>query len=227
MQNDAFDQALEATLDDRLMSRGERRALRELFADLSDQDRSRLRARTFELARRRAVSLESRELIDWLEEAVKTSLPRSDESRVEVLGEARFSPGPGCLERITQAIRDAEREIDICVFTITDDRITKEIIAAKRRGVSLRIITDNEKAMDLGSDVDRLESSGVELRVDETEHHMHHKFAVFDRRLLLTGSYNWTRSAADHNLENIVLTDHRELVGSFSRVFDQLWNELA
>jgi hypothetical protein len=33
------------------------------------------------------------------------------------------------------------------VFTITDDRITEEIVDALKRGVAIRIITDNDKSL--------------------------------------------------------------------------------
>ena len=56
---------------------------------------------------------------------------------------------------------------------------------------------------------------------------MHHKFALFDARLLLTGSYNWTRGAADSNEENIVVTPDAHLVRSFSTAFDDLWKRLG
>ena len=52
---------------------------------------------------------------------------------------------------------------------------------------------------------------------------MHHKFAVFDRRILLTGSYNWTRSAAGHNEENLLVTDEAKLVGPYLQRFEKLW----
>ena len=52
---------------------------------------------------------------------------------------------------------------------------------------------------------------------------MHHKFALFDRRLLVTGSYNWTRGAAEGNYENIVVIDHRRLVEQYCEEFDRLW----
>ena len=52
---------------------------------------------------------------------------------------------------------------------------------------------------------------------------MHHKFALFDRRLLVNGSSNWTRSAGGGNFENLVVTDHEGLVGRFGEEFDRLW----
>jgi phosphatidylserine/phosphatidylglycerophosphate/cardiolipin synthase-like enzyme len=44
---------------------------------------------------------------------------------------------------------------------------------------------------------------------------------------LLTGSYNWTRSAARYNHENLVVTDQENLVQDFCREFDRLWQELV
>ncbi len=52
---------------------------------------------------------------------------------------------------------------------------------------------------------------------------MHHKFALFDGARLMTGSYNWTRSAAQHNHENLVVSDDHELVGAFGKTFERLW----
>ena len=55
---------------------------------------------------------------------------------------------------------------------------------------------------------------------------MHHKYAVVDGSVLLTGSYNWTRSAFRVNEENIVVTDDPRLVRAFSKAFEELWEAL-
>ena len=55
---------------------------------------------------------------------------------------------------------------------------------------------------------------------------MHHKFAIFDNKTLLTGSYNWTRSAARNNEENFIVTADRLLVQRFDSEFEQLWQKL-
>ena len=73
----------------------------------------------------------------------------------------------------------------------------------------------------------RLSGAGVPIRVDRTPHHMHHSFSVFDARTLLTGSYNWTRSAARDNEENIVVLSDRKLAAEFQRVFEELWQRFS
>lgn len=143
------------------------------------------------------------------------------------LCEVSFSPGEACLRAIQSRLASAKRKIDICVFTITDDRIAIGILDAHRRGVRVRVVTDNDKALDEGSDVRRLERGGVEVRQDRTEYHMHHKFAVFDERVVLTGSYNWTRGAARNNEENLVVSDDPRMVGPFREEFESLWERLG
>jgi phosphatidylserine/phosphatidylglycerophosphate/cardiolipin synthase-like enzyme len=56
---------------------------------------------------------------------------------------------------------------------------------------------------------------------------MHHKFAVFDASLVLTGSYNWTRGAAIENEENVIVSGDPRHVTAFSRAFERLWKRLG
>ena len=91
----------------------------------------------------------------------------------------------------------------------------------------MRLITDNDKEMDAGSDIGRLRDAGVSVAVDRTSAHMHHKFVLVDRVWLLNGSFNWTRSASENNEENLVASNDPELVTQFERRFDSLWCRLA
>ncbi len=164
-------------------------------------------------------------IVEWLEEIVKVLQPTASKERGEI-AEAWFSPQSDCPQRIRSLLAQAKRTVDICVFTITDDRLTSAVLDAHRRGVRVRIITDNDKAADPGSDVDQFLQAGIDLRLDRTEYHMHHKFAVFDGTLLLNGSYNWTRGAASNNEENFVVTNNSRLVAIFSKTFEDLWQQL-
>jgi phosphatidylserine/phosphatidylglycerophosphate/cardiolipin synthase-like enzyme len=98
---------------------------------------------------------------------------------------------------------------------------------AHRRGVEVRVISDDEKSADLGSDVRRMAGAGIPVRVDGSPYHMHHKFAVLDGGVVLTGSYNWTVSAAKNNEENMVVSNDRKLVLSFGQEFERLWKDFA
>jgi phosphatidylserine/phosphatidylglycerophosphate/cardiolipin synthase-like enzyme len=119
------------------------------------------------------------------------------------------------------------RDVKICVFTISDDRITDAIITTHKKGVQIQVITDNDKMEDEGSDIEQLADEGIPVKIDNTPNHMHHKFMVVDERALLTGSYNWTRSAARYNHENILLTRETPVIRSYLKEFSQLWKEMS
>lgn len=143
------------------------------------------------------------------------------------LGRVAFSPGEDCLDVIRGEFARARRTVDVCVFTITDDRIRAAMLDARRRGVLIRVISDDDKSMDEGSDIESLRRAGIEVRLDQTDSHMHHKFAVYDGARLLSGSYNWTRSAASYNQENVVVTAERAVVERFRDEFERLWGDFT
>jgi cardiolipin hydrolase len=228
MNTEELDEALRATLEDGRLSRAERQALSDVLSEapLDSARLAQLRARAFVLARERTSDPRALEALGWVEELVKL-LAHLEAPRSAGSSRAYFSPGEACLSAILGQLGAARATLDICVFTITDDRIARAILAAHARGVSVRVITDNDKQYDGGSDIERLRGAGIALKVDDTEHHMHHKFALVDGTTLLNGSYNWTRSAGAFNEENLVVTSEAGLVQAFARQFTRLWDALG
>ena len=227
MSDNATREMLAKTLEDFKISRSEKKALRPHVEQWRQQSNlSLIRNEAFQLAKDQLIDPDSKAVVDWLEDLTKILHAETNQSaspRSAVL----FSPNDDCSTRIQTHIKMARKSLDICVFTITDNRISEEILDAHKRGVRVRIITDNDKANDLGSDIDQLANRGVDVRKDQTSFHMHHKFAIFDQAQLLTGSFNWTVSAAKNNEENLVITDDPDLIRQFAGEFDRLWKSLG
>ncbi len=57
----------------------------------------------------------------------------------------QYAHHPTSLSRFLQILNGATRSLDICVFTITCNEIAEAVVAAHRRGVRVRIITDDEQ----------------------------------------------------------------------------------
>ena len=209
------------TLDDGHLSRSERSALSQILGQLEPdgQQLANFRRVAFDLAREVITPESTRRVLDWLEGIMRLLQPAAATENSASTAEAYFSPGDECPRRIRGLLLSAQHSIEICVFAITDDRLTSAILDAHRRRVRVRVITDDEKALDQGGDAGQLAEAGVEVRLDQSRYHMHHKFALFDRSLLLTGSYNWTRSAADSNEENFIITGDPRFITPFSELF--------
>lgn len=224
-----FRQVLVQTLADRRLSRTENRALGAALTDVrsTPQLLAAYRHAAFELAQDTLRDgVPAGEVVAWLEDVIG-ALSQGGEESASRPPEACFSPGDSCVQRIRGLFQQARSTADVCVFTITDDRLSEAIIDAHARGVAIRILTDNEKAYDVGSDIFRFRAAGIATRVDASEYHMHHKFAIFDRRTLVTGSYNWTRSAAEYNEENMLVTYDAPSLSQFQKVYEKLWARCA
>lgn len=216
---------LRESLEDFALSRSEKKELKTHLAGISGNNTEKAKARqlAFNLAQGAINEFGQITALDWLQGVIK--LIYTSES--EIKAAAYFSPGEDCLHRIRRLIGESQKTLDICVFTITDNRIVIKLEEARDRGIAIRIISDNDKSMDLGSDLDHLIRAGIDCRFDRTTAHMHHKFAIADHDLLLSGSYNWTRSAATENDENIVVTNNTKIVRTFAKKFEEMWQKLA
>jgi phosphatidylserine/phosphatidylglycerophosphate/cardiolipin synthase-like enzyme len=224
-----IDEILQQTLEDRRLSRGESQALREVLKEHAGDRRkiADVRTRAFRLARKRIRGKENDEVVDWLEEVVRVLFSVTNDNLKASHAEAVFSPGPDCVQRIAGLIRGARESVDVAVYTLTDDRIARALLDAHGDGTRVRIIADDEKFEDRGSDLARLRKAGIRVVTDRSDSHMHHKFALFDDALVMTGSFNWTRSATEENQENIVVSDDPRLVGAFRGEFEKLWGRFA
>jgi phosphatidylserine/phosphatidylglycerophosphate/cardiolipin synthase-like enzyme len=226
MDRDELDELSRASIADRSLARAERKRLGEwLDANAGDEnDRAFARHRMFEMAR----SANDPALFDWLEQAIKLTIrPTRIPEAIAATSRAFFSPGEDCLNEVTRQLELARQQVDIRVSTITDDRISRAIEKVHRRGVRVRIVSDDDKARDLGSDIFQPRQAGVPRVIDVEPGHRRHKFALLDRVWLLTGSFNWTRSATRENEENLIVTDDPGLVAPFSQRFELLWRRLS
>jgi phosphatidylserine/phosphatidylglycerophosphate/cardiolipin synthase-like enzyme len=152
----------------------------------------------------------------------------------EMSVQACFSPKGKCSAHIRREIDLAKQELLVAVYAFTHDDLAQALVQAKKRGVSVQVVIDRE--FDAGNERSKgkfFEAQKVPLRrlsgqrppsQDKDGGSMHQKFAVIDRRVVLTGSYNWTHSADSVNDENLLLfRDAGPLAEEYRKAFVQLW----
>ncbi len=213
---------LSSSLEDFKLDQDEKMQLRALSDTLSEDQIGFVKNKAFDLCRPfiEAGGVDAIRVHSWLERVVKAIQPVRSNIRIQSF--ACFSPGNDCRDNIIRLIKNARKSLNICVFTISDNKITDSILDAHKRGVDVVIISDNDKANDRGSDIYRLADKGLNVILDQSPHHMHHKFMLVDNNVLLNGSFNWTRSATDVNQENILISYEDELVELFQRRFEKM-----
>ena len=136
----------------------------------------------------------------------------------------QFAHEPTNLSRMLDVMKTAKKTLDICVFTVTCDDIADPIIELHNKGIRVRVITDDEQRKSVGSDIEKFVSAGIPVKDDNSRFHMHHKFCIVDNKVLLNGSFNWTRQAVLQNRENVMVTKSAAMVNAFASEFNKMWD---
>ncbi|XP_014223917.1 mitochondrial cardiolipin hydrolase-like [Trichogramma pretiosum] len=131
------------------------------------------------------------------------------------------------LAKIVNYMSSAKKSIDICVHFITCNSIGNAIFDTIKRGVIVRVITDEESSKNYSSLSIKFMRANCEVKANKfKENFMHHKFAVIDKKILISGSANWTMQAFYGNYENVIITNDKVMVKSFLTEFNYLWETL-
>lgn len=200
---------------------GTQKEIADLINILSREEIGELRYRLFNEARRLEVIHGGQQALFWLQNCF------------DLIGQYKFSmhkvyfsPGTDILESISGLLKQAKETLDICVFTITDERLANDILNCHQSGVKVRIITDDNKMFDHGSAIKGLKNTGISIKIDHSRYHMHHKFGIIDTKIVFTGSFNWTYTATNHNQENLLVTTNYDINKQYKEQFELLWKEM-
>ena len=124
-----------------------------------------------------------------------------------------FSPKGGCQEAIVLELSKARREILVQAYSFTADPLTFALVEAKKRGVQVDIVLDKSNEAERYSDLHIFIEQGLEPHVDHEHAIAHNKIILIDKKVVITGSYNFTNQAEHENAENLmIIKGHAELV---------------
>lgn len=118
---------------------------------------------------------------------------------------AYFSPRGGCTEAVVREIESAKAQILVQAYSFTSPAIAQALVQAYRRGIDVRVILDQSQRTEKYSEADFLFHAGVPVAIDAKHAIAHNKVMLFDGQTVVTGSFNFTRSAEDSNAENLLV----------------------
>jgi len=129
----------------------------------------------------------------------------------------------GCdpTDTIVQVLAGARNQILVQAYSFTSSRIAKAIVDAHRRGVEVRVILDKSNERAAYSAARFLEHSAIPVMIDAAHNIAHNKVMIVDAQTVITGSFNFTKSAEEQNAENLVVIRDPAVAGAYSRN----WNE--
>lgn len=134
-----------------------------------------------------------------------------------------FSPKGTADDVVIDAIGMAKKELHVAAYSFTHPKIADALIAAKKRGVEVWVLLDCDQKTARGSQAKRLAEGGIPIRYDCKEALMHNKYMVIDRKLVETGSFNYTNAAEVSNAENAIVLKAPALAAQFLQNWGTHW----
>jgi phosphatidylserine/phosphatidylglycerophosphate/cardiolipin synthase-like enzyme len=142
---------------------------------------------------------------------------------VEVL----YAPTDAPLDRLVALYQHAKRYIYVSVYGLTYPRAVEALVAAKKRGVDVRMLTDHERTQEMKqyTALQTLRLAGIPIRVNQHNGLMHLKQVVIDDEINTSGSMNHTTSGNSYNDERMdIITDRAISLKARDR-FLSMWND--
>ncbi len=134
-----------------------------------------------------------------------------DETPIDVY----FSPEDGAAKYVLAEIKRAKKSIRFMAFSFTATDIADAIIARHAAGIDVQGVMERQNAAGLGAVFDQLTNAGVSVIEDGNCYILHHKVLIIDNRIVITGSYNFTKSAERNNDETLLIIADPELAEQY------------
>lgn len=138
-----------------------------------------------------------------------------------------FTSQASVARTIERLLMEARVSVDAALYRITNPRLARALGDARNRGLRVRLLVDRNKYQETAATQEILAENALPFQAiygrKEKGSKLHHKFAVLDRHIVLTGSYNWTLDSEERNLDHILVLRDPRLVLAYQEEFERLW----
>jgi phosphatidylserine/phosphatidylglycerophosphate/cardiolipin synthase-like enzyme len=128
-----------------------------------------------------------------------------------------FSPNGGCAEAVADTLGKAKDTILVQAYSFTSAPIAEALVAAHRRGVKVQVILDKSQRTEKYSSATFLKNNGIPCLIDDAHAIAHNKVMVIDEKMVITGSFNFTKNAEEQNAENLLIVEDASLAAQYLR----------
>lgn len=126
-----------------------------------------------------------------------------------------FTPGDSAEMAIVDQLVNAKESILVQAYSFTNPAIAAALADAQSRGVNVVILLDKSHRTQRYSAADFTAKSGITTLIDDRHAIAHNKIMIIDGRVVVTGSYNFTKAAEKSNAENLVIIESGAVADKF------------
>ena len=161
-------------------------------------------------------------------QALPQALPQAHRVPDSAAIESAFSPDAGGEALVLKVLDSAEHSVLLAAYSFTSPPVVRALMAAKRRGVDVRVVVDDKANRGKASiaALNLLAGVGIPTRTIARYAIHHDKFIVADGRHVQNGSFNYSKAAARANSENVIVVwNDPGLAAAFTRHWQSRWGQ--
>ncbi len=136
-----------------------------------------------------------------------------------------FSQKDNLQKVILENLDLAKHSVIVAVAWFTDVKLFNQLLKLKSKGIQIQLIITKHNFNDESKNDYTLinENGGMFIEIGGDYNTMHHKFCIIDHKILLQGSFNWTKKANESNNETLlVIEDDNQSINEFTKEFERL-----
>ncbi len=136
-----------------------------------------------------------------------------------------FAPEADEISALIAEVEGAAQSIRFMTFVFSLDELAEAMLSqAASRSVTLEGIFENRNSLASWSQLPALHCAGAAVRQDGNRYVLHHKVIIIDDHTVITGSFNFSRSAAKNNDENIVIVRNAAIADLYLQEWQRIWD---
>lgn len=113
-------------------------------------------------------------------------------------------------DKIVELINKSNDSITIAMYNFSYKKFAKALVKAQKRGVGITVVFDKRKIKEDDSQYKYLEKNGINCIIANKK--MHLKVALFDDKIMLMGSTNFTKKSFGDNYEIVLINDNKKSI---------------
>jgi len=132
-----------------------------------------------------------------------------------------MAPEDNVMAKLVQSVQGAKKSVHYMIFTYTHADLSAAMIASSKAGVDVEGVIEDRGASE--GALPALFCAKLPVKTDGNKYTMHHKVIIIDGQTVITGSFNFTKSADTENDDNVLVIHSAAVAALYEQEFQKIY----
>lgn len=123
-------------------------------------------------------------------------------------------------KEIIDLISNAKESIIVSMYNFSYKKFAEKLIEASSKGIKVKVYLDKSKIKKDDEIYKLLKKNNIKVEIPKNK--LHTKIAIFDEKIFMIGSSNWTKKSFKENNEVILFTKDKKVINQVQDFLNNL-----